>query len=124
MNIIATPKAGGVALEAFRAKGWTDDALVSHGYAEIVVVKTAVPVPVLKPEPLMAISGHGESKRRADELGPAVPNVFGITDLSEVTSAFREFAGPHRGRYPHGWSYEQQILFTAELLATRHGVMV
>lgn len=121
MNIIATAKAGGVALEAFRAKGWTDDALVQHGYAERVVVKTVAPTPapVLKPEPLMAISGHGESKRRAEELGPAVPNAFGVTDLSEVTAAFREFAGPMRARYPHGWSYEQQILFTAELLWER-----
>lgn len=116
MNIIATPKAAGVALDAFRAKGWTDDALVQHGYAELVVVKSA---PQLKPEPLMAISGHGESKRKSDELGPAVENVFGVTDLSEVTAAFREFAGPMRARYPHGWSYEQQILYTAELLWER-----
>lgn len=112
MNIIATSKAAGVALDAFRAKGWTDEALVQHGYAELVVVKAA-------PEPLMAISGHGESKRKSDELGPAVENVFGVKDLSEVTAAFREFAGPMRARYPHGWSYEQQILYTAELLWER-----
>lgn len=117
MNITATPKTNGIPLDAFRTQGWTDAELVQHGYAELVVVKAAAPE--LKPEPLMAISGHGESKRKSDELGPAVENVFGVTDLSEVTAAFREFAGPMRARYPHGWSYEQQILYTAELLWER-----
>lgn len=119
MNITATAKANGIALDAFRAQGWNDDALVQHGYAERVAV---APPLEQKPEPLMAINGHGESKRRADDLAPAVENIFGITDLSQVTAAFREFTGPMRGRFPHGWSYEQQILFTAELLVQRHGV--
>lgn len=106
MNIAPTKKAGNIPLQAFIDQGWTVPLLIEHGYAREVL-----------PEPIMAINGHGETPKPL-KSGTAMPNVFGVTDLVEVTNRFKEFGGrPGRDMYPKGWTMEQQILYVADQLA-------
>lgn len=98
-------------LDQFVNSGWTWDQLQAEGLAE----------PFVEPEPaplLPPITGHGELPKNMP-LRDAVPNVFGIQDLSVVTLAYQEAGRLRRMSYPNGWSYEQQILYVAEMLYQR-----
>lgn len=117
--------AGYTSLGTFLDMKWTEAQLLEQGWAvEVETPKPAAAADVSVPPIVAPLSAHGERQPAELKKGTAVANLFGIKDLEVVTLAFREFGGPQRGRYPAGWSYEQQILFAAEHLVRTHAAKV
>lgn len=106
MKIKLTDKAQGIPLASFIEQGWTPETLVEHGYAVEVVAEPDRPV---KWKPLNKIT----------EWRPAIlPNAFGLTHPDQVQKLWKEVSPP--SLYLDGYSFEQQLVFVAELMAGRN----
>lgn len=117
--------AGYTDIRVFLNADWSPDQLIAQGWAvEVADEPAPAPQQTSVPPIVAPLSAHGERQPAELKKGTAVANIFGIKDLDVVTLAFREYGGPLKGRYPHRWSYEQQILYAAEHLVKQHAAKV